>query len=64
MKLLSPERMKRYDEYAINTWGIPGAVLMENAGRATYRLLKEEYLKAGTKWPLYAAGETTGETAT
>jgi hydroxyethylthiazole kinase-like uncharacterized protein yjeF len=49
MVVLSPERMKRYDEYAINTWGIPGAVLMENAGRASYRLLKEEYLKAGTK---------------
>ncbi|HME44803.1 MAG TPA: NAD(P)H-hydrate dehydratase [Syntrophorhabdales bacterium] len=45
MKLLSPERMKQYDAYAINTWGIPSAVLMENAGRSTYRLLKEEYLK-------------------
>jgi hydroxyethylthiazole kinase-like uncharacterized protein yjeF len=45
MKILSPERMKQYDDYAINTWGIPSAVLMENAGRSTYRLLKEEYLK-------------------
>ena len=45
MKILSPERMKRYDEYAVNTWGIPSAVLMENAGRSTYRLIKEEHLK-------------------
>lgn len=36
--------MARYDEYAIKTWGIPSAVLMENAGRNTYRLMKERYL--------------------
>lgn len=44
MKVLSPERMAKYDEYAIKTWGIPSAVLMENAGRNTYRLMKERYL--------------------
>jgi ADP-dependent NAD(P)H-hydrate dehydratase / NAD(P)H-hydrate epimerase len=44
MKVLSPERMARYDDYAIRTWGIPSAVLMENAGRNTYRLMKEAYL--------------------
>jgi ADP-dependent NAD(P)H-hydrate dehydratase / NAD(P)H-hydrate epimerase len=44
MIFLSPERMKKYDEYAINTWGIPSSVLMENAGRSTYRLMKESYL--------------------
>jgi NAD(P)H-hydrate epimerase len=47
MKVLSPKRMARYDEYAIKTWGIPSAVLMENAGRNTYRLLKERYLTGG-----------------
>lgn len=47
MKILSPNRMKQYDGFAINTWGIPGPVLMENAGRSTYRLIKEEYLQAG-----------------
>ncbi|MCX8023130.1 MAG: NAD(P)H-hydrate dehydratase [Syntrophorhabdaceae bacterium] len=45
MKVLSPERMAKYDEYAIKTWGIPSAVLMENAGRGLYRLLREYYLK-------------------
>ena len=49
MKILSPERMKRYDDYATNAWGIPSAVLMENAGRTTYRLLKEEHLKGKKK---------------
>jgi NAD(P)H-hydrate epimerase len=44
MKMLSPERMARYDAYAIKKWGIPSAVLMENAGRNTYRLTKERYL--------------------
>lgn len=44
MIILSPERMKRYEDYAIGTWGIPSSVLMENAGRATYRLMKRDYL--------------------
>ncbi len=44
MKVLSPQRMAQYDKYAIETWGIPSAVLMENAGRNTYRLMKERYL--------------------
>lgn len=44
MKVLSPQRMAQYDRYAIETWGIPSAVLMENAGRNTYRLMKEKYL--------------------
>lgn len=48
MKILSPERMAKFDKYAIETWGIPSAVLMENAGRNTYRLIKERYL-AGKK---------------
>lgn len=49
MKVLSPERMAGYDGYAIETWGIPSAVLMENAGRSTYRLMKERYLKGKEK---------------
>ena len=44
MVILSPERMARYDQYAINTWGIPSPVLMENAGRTLYRLMKDRYL--------------------
>jgi ADP-dependent NAD(P)H-hydrate dehydratase / NAD(P)H-hydrate epimerase len=48
MVVLTPDRMAKYDGYAINTWGIPSTVLMENAGRNTYRLTKEGYL-AGKK---------------
>lgn len=44
MKVLSPQRMAQYDRYAIETWGIPSTVLMENAGRNTYRLMRERYL--------------------
>lgn len=46
MVVLTPERMAKYDGYAINTWGIPSTVLMENAGRNTYRLAKERYLSS------------------
>jgi hydroxyethylthiazole kinase-like uncharacterized protein yjeF len=49
MIVLSPDRMKRYDEFAIGNWGIPSAVLMENAGRATYRLIKRDYLQGCRK---------------
>ncbi|HEY3276512.1 MAG TPA: NAD(P)H-hydrate dehydratase [Syntrophorhabdaceae bacterium] len=49
MNVLSPERMAKYDAYAIKSWGIPSSVLMENAGRSTYRLVKERYLRAGNK---------------
>ena len=49
MKILSPQRMAACDSYAMNTWGIPSAVLMENAGRNTYRLVKERYLNGGTE---------------
>jgi len=45
MIVRTPDRMAKFDGYAINTWGIPSAVLMENAGRNTYRLMKERYLK-------------------
>lgn len=33
MKIVSPEQMKLIDETAINKYGIPGIVLMENAAR-------------------------------
>ena len=49
MKMVSPARMAACDSYAINTWGIPSAVLMENAGRSTYRLVKERYLSNGMR---------------
>jgi NAD(P)H-hydrate epimerase len=41
--------MKQYDDYGIRKWGIPSTVLMENAGRTTYRLLKEACLRPGAR---------------
>ena len=34
MKLLTPQQMKEIDRTAIETLGIPGIVLMENAARS------------------------------
>ena len=36
LKYVTPDEMKRIDTFAINTVGIPGVVLMENAGRAVF----------------------------
>lgn len=60
MKLVTPERMKRFDEYAIREFGIPSAVLMENAGRTTYRLAKEWYLKKGDRIVIFCGKGNNG----
>jgi NAD(P)H-hydrate epimerase len=52
--------MKRYDEYAIDRWGIPSTVLMENAGRTTYRLLKEAYLQPGKRIAVFCGRGNNG----
>ncbi len=41
IKLLRAERMRALDERAINEIGIPGVVLMEQAGRGAVRLLEK-----------------------
>ena len=40
MYLVSAEEMRKFDAMAIGDFGIPGVVLMENAGRTTYQILK------------------------
>jgi ADP-dependent NAD(P)H-hydrate dehydratase / NAD(P)H-hydrate epimerase len=60
MVVLSPERMKRYDEYAIKTWGIPSGVLMENAGRTTYRLMSERYLQGVRRLAVFCGKGNNG----
>ena len=62
MIVLSPERARKYDDYAISTWGIPSAVLMENAGRTTYRLIREAYLRPGSRVVVLPAGGITAAT--
>jgi NAD(P)H-hydrate epimerase len=43
MQLYSAAEMVAADRYAINTLGIPGVVLMENAGRACAQVLEERF---------------------
>ncbi len=41
MKIVSARQMQELDRATINDIGIPGAVLMENAGRGTYEKIVE-----------------------
>lgn len=40
--VMSRDEVRRFDAWAINTLGIPGVVLMENAGRSCAELIKEK----------------------
>jgi NAD(P)H-hydrate epimerase len=39
---MSRDEVRAFDAWAINTLGIPGVALMENAGRSCAELIKEE----------------------
>ncbi len=41
MRLVTSDEMRAFDKKAIEFYGIPGVVLMENAGKATFELLME-----------------------
>ncbi|MHC4293103.1 MAG: NAD(P)H-hydrate epimerase [Planctomycetota bacterium] len=41
-RIMSREEVRDFDSWAINDLGIPGVVLMENAGRSCAELIKEE----------------------
>jgi len=43
MKLLTAQQMRDLDQTAINAFGVPGIVLMENAGRGAARIIDERY---------------------
>jgi NAD(P)H-hydrate epimerase len=43
MQVLTAAQMRQLDQQAIEEIGIPGIVLMENAGRATYEILRREF---------------------
>lgn len=42
--VISRDQARAFDDWAINSLGIPGAVLMENAGRNCAELIKEKLL--------------------
>jgi len=43
MKLVTPDEMKKIDSKAIQELGIPGVVLMENAGLGLFEIIQEEF---------------------
>ena len=43
MKLLTAQQMRDLDLTTINDYGIPGIVLMENAGHGAARLIAQRY---------------------
>lgn len=43
MKLVTASEMRELDRRAIQEFGIPSVVLMENAGRTTYEILRREF---------------------
>ena len=40
--VMTRDQVRAFDQWAINTLGIPGVVLMENAGRSCAELIKEQ----------------------
>lgn len=40
--MMSRDEVRAFDSFAINTLGVPGVVLMENAGRSCAELIKEK----------------------
>ncbi len=45
MKLVTAKEMQMIDQFTIEELGIPGIVLMENAGRGAFKHIKEYFLK-------------------
>ena len=44
--LMSQEQVRAFDAWAINELGVPGMVLMENAGRSCPELIEEKFSAA------------------
>ncbi|MDY0211854.1 MAG: NAD(P)H-hydrate dehydratase [Desulfuromonadaceae bacterium] len=55
MKLVTAAQMRDMDSCAIETYGIPAAVLMENAGRSAAEILHTRYYKEVSGAPLSRA---------
>jgi NAD(P)H-hydrate epimerase len=60
MKVATTEEMRAMDRYAIETLGIPGEILMENAGLAVYYALAGEMDIAGRRFSVFCGGGNNG----
>jgi len=49
MKVVTAEMMRSLDRRAIDEYGIPGVVLMENAGRSVFEYLRERFHPLSTR---------------
>jgi hydroxyethylthiazole kinase-like uncharacterized protein yjeF len=59
--LTTAQEMRDLDRYAIETIGIPGVVLMENAGKAVARSLTDRLPRPGTALVLAGTGNNGGD---
>jgi hydroxyethylthiazole kinase-like uncharacterized protein yjeF len=55
--VVSAEEMKWCDESTIKTYGIPGLLLMENAGKAVVDIIKKEFGSLGSTCVLIVCGK-------
>ncbi len=59
--VMSRDEVRAFDTWAINTLGIPGVVLMENAGRSCAELIKDELSgRAGAKVCIFCGTGNNG----
>jgi hydroxyethylthiazole kinase-like uncharacterized protein yjeF len=62
MKLVTAEHMRELDRRTIEDLGVPSLVLMENAGRSTYQILRREFPElAGPVVVLAGRGNNGGD---
>ncbi len=59
--VLTAEEMRRADRRTIDEVGLPGAVLMENAGAAVARVVAERYPRCGRVVVLCGRGNNGGD---
>lgn len=57
MKLVTPEEMREFDSLAVRRYGIPGIVLMENAGRGAADIVTGELKRLGGRRVSVIAGK-------
>ena len=53
--MLTPKQCRAFDQYLIQQRGIPGVILMENAGRGCAQLILQQHRKFAPNEPLYAS---------